>query len=119
MATYRIFSPLPPDHCSSSAPLSGEFSGQPEHDWAAAVIFRQTIARWAKKAGCRVVNVFMNKKDIQTIVDAACETADTIVGAREWRTTEDARSMHDVIFWDIITKRLPDVSVADLLSNVD
>ncbi|MFM0735995.1 hypothetical protein PQQ51_01960 [Paraburkholderia xenovorans] len=58
----------------------------------------------------------MQKNDIKTIVDAASETADTIVGARQWRTAEDARAMHDVIFWDMIAKQLPNVTVVDLLS---
>ena len=77
------------------------------------------IARWAKKSGRPVVNAFMEKKDIQTIVDAASETADTIVSAREWKTAEDARAMHDVIFWDIIAKQLPRISIAELLSSLD
>jgi hypothetical protein len=58
----------------------------------------------------------MHKQDIKTIVDAANETADTIVGARQWRTAEDANAMHDVIFWDTIAKQLPNVSITDLLS---
>ena len=58
----------------------------------------------------------MHKQDIKTIVDAANETADTIVGARQWRTAEDASAMHDVIFWDMIARQLPDMSLADLLS---
>lgn len=58
----------------------------------------------------------MHKQDIKTIVDAANETADTIVGARQWKTAEDASAMHDVIFWDMIAKQLPNMSIADLLS---
>ncbi|MEM5453857.1 MULTISPECIES: hypothetical protein [Paraburkholderia] len=58
----------------------------------------------------------MHKQHIKTIVDAASETADSIVGARQWRTAEDASAMHDVIFWDMIAKQLPNVSIADLLS---
>ena len=61
----------------------------------------------------------MHTQDIKKIVDAACETADTIVGAREWRTAEDASAMHDVIFWDMLAKRLPGVSITDLLSILD
>jgi len=61
----------------------------------------------------------MHKQDIQTIVEAACETADTIVGARRWSTAEDATAMHDLIFWDLIAKHLPNVSVVDLLSMLD
>lgn len=58
----------------------------------------------------------MRIEEIQTIIDAASETADAIVGAREWATPEDASAMHDLIFWDILAKQLPDISVADLLS---
>ncbi|MFM0211297.1 hypothetical protein PQQ96_28260 [Paraburkholderia sediminicola] len=58
----------------------------------------------------------MHRQDIQTIVNAACETADSIVGAREWDTAEDASAMHDLIFWDMIGKQLPDISAADVLS---
>ncbi|CAE6820590.1 hypothetical protein PQR37_20940 [Paraburkholderia nemoris] len=58
----------------------------------------------------------MHKQDIKTIVDAASETADSIVGARQWRTAEDASAMHDAIFWDMIAKQLPNMSIADLLS---
>lgn len=61
----------------------------------------------------------MQKQDIQTIVSAARETADSIVGAREWKTAEDASAMHDVIFWDMVAKRLPDTNLADLLSMLD
>jgi hypothetical protein len=57
---------------------------------------------------------FMHKQDIQTIVDAAFETADTIVGARTWKTAEDASAMHDLIFWDMLAKYLPDMSIADV-----
>lgn len=62
------------------------------------------------------VNAFMHIQEIQTIVSAASETADSIVGAREWNTAEDASAMHDLIFWDMLAKQLPDVSVAELLS---
>jgi phosphoribosyl-ATP pyrophosphohydrolase len=58
----------------------------------------------------------MHKQDIQKIVDAASETADTIVGARQWRTAEVASAMHDVIFWDMLAKQLPNISIAELLS---
>ncbi|SFU24831.1 hypothetical protein [Paraburkholderia aspalathi] len=58
----------------------------------------------------------MHRQDIQTIVNAACETADSIVGAREWDTIEDAIAMHDLIFWDMIGKQLPDITAADVLS---
>jgi hypothetical protein len=58
----------------------------------------------------------MHIQEIQTIVSAASETADSIVGAREWNTAEDASAMHDLIFWDMLAKQLPDVSVAELLS---
>ncbi|WP_040123858.1 hypothetical protein [Paraburkholderia xenovorans] len=61
----------------------------------------------------------MHKQDIQTVVSAARETADSIVGARVWKTAEDANAMHDVIFWDMVAKRLPDTSIADLLSMFD
>jgi len=65
------------------------------------------------------VKGFMRKQDIQNIVSAARETADSIVGAREWKTAEDASAMHDVIFWDLLAKRLPDTNIADLLSIFD
>ncbi|SFU25675.1 hypothetical protein [Paraburkholderia aspalathi] len=61
----------------------------------------------------------MHKQDIQTIVSAARETADSIVGARAWKTAEDANAMHEVIFWDMLAKRLPNTSMADLLSMFD
>jgi hypothetical protein len=61
----------------------------------------------------------MHKQDIQTIVSAARETADSIVGAREWRTAEDATAMRAVIFWDMLVKRLPETNIADLLSMFD
>jgi hypothetical protein len=61
----------------------------------------------------------MHKQDIQTIVSAARETADSIVGAREWKTAEDASAMHDVIFWDMVAKRLPNTDMTDLLSAFD
>jgi hypothetical protein len=59
-------------------------------------------------------NQFMHKQDIQTIVNAACETADSIVGARTWKTVEDASAMHDLIFWDMLAKYLPDMCIADV-----
>lgn len=58
----------------------------------------------------------MRIEEIQTIINAAFETADSIVGAREWNTAEDASAMHDIIFWDMLSKQLPDISVADLLT---
>ncbi|MFM0239108.1 hypothetical protein [Paraburkholderia phytofirmans] len=58
----------------------------------------------------------MRIEEIQTIISAAFETADSIVGAREWTTAEDASAMHDIIFWDMLSKQLPDISVVDLLS---
>jgi hypothetical protein len=61
----------------------------------------------------------MHKQDIQTIVSAARETAESIVGAREWKTADDASAMRDVIFWDMVAKRLPDANIADLLSEFD
>lgn len=61
-------------------------------------------------------NAYMRIEEIQTIINAASETADSIVGAREWTTAEDASAMHDLIFWDMLAKQLPDMSVADLLS---
>ncbi|WP_025597696.1 hypothetical protein [Burkholderia sp. WSM2230] len=61
----------------------------------------------------------MHKQYIQAIVDAACETADTIVGAREWDTPEDATAMHELIFWDMIARKLPHLSVAELLATLD
>lgn len=73
----------------------------------------------AKKVAFVADNPFMHKQDIKTIVDAASETADTIVGARRWRTAEEASAMHDVIFWDMIAKQLPDISIAELLSILD
>jgi len=61
----------------------------------------------------------MHNQYIQSVVDAARETADSIVGARAWATIEDADAMHDVIFWDMIAKRLPDVTIASVLSFLD
>lgn len=61
----------------------------------------------------------MHKEDIQAIVSAARETADSIVGAREWKTAEDAKAMHAVILWDMLAKRLPSKNIADLLSMLD
>ena len=61
----------------------------------------------------------MRKQYIQAIVDAACETADTIVGARQGNTDADARAMHELIFWDMIARKLPNVSVAELLAMLD
>ncbi|WP_027210480.1 hypothetical protein [Burkholderia sp. WSM2232] len=61
----------------------------------------------------------MHKQYIQAIVDAACETADAIVGAREWNTIEDATAMHELIFWDMIARKLPDLSAPDLLAALE
>jgi hypothetical protein len=61
----------------------------------------------------------MHQQDIQRIVDAAQETADAIVGAREWRTVEDASDMRDVIFWDLLAKQLPEMTVAQIISELD
>ena len=61
----------------------------------------------------------MHKQDIKSIVDAAKETADTLVGARQWRTAEDASAMHDLIFWDMVAKKLPNISMAELLSVLE
>jgi phosphoribosyl-ATP pyrophosphohydrolase len=61
----------------------------------------------------------MHQHDILSIVDAAHETADAIVGAREWRTPEDASDMRDVIFWDLLAKQLPDMTVAQIASELD
>ncbi|MFL9911334.1 hypothetical protein [Paraburkholderia sp. RL17-337-BIB-A] len=58
----------------------------------------------------------MDIQEIQKIVSAASETADAIVGAREWNTVEDANAMHDLIFWDMVAKQLPHISIAELLS---
>lgn len=61
----------------------------------------------------------MHRHDIQTIVNAACETADSIVGAREWDKADDARAMHDLIFWDMLGKQLPDINAADVLAILE
>ncbi|MEM5292438.1 hypothetical protein [Paraburkholderia sabiae] len=61
----------------------------------------------------------MHKQYIQSVVETARETADSIVGARVWATIEDADAMHDVIFWDMIARRLPDVTMASVLSFLD
>jgi hypothetical protein len=61
----------------------------------------------------------MHNQYIQSVVEAARETADSIVGSRVWATIEDADAMHDVIFWDMIAKRLPDVTIAAVLSFLD
>jgi hypothetical protein len=58
----------------------------------------------------------MHIHEIRTIVSAARETADSIVGARAWNTVEDANAMRELIFWDMLAKQLPDISVAELLS---
>lgn len=76
----------------------------------------QTIAREPKYSRNTADNPFMQRQEIKTIVDAANETADAIVGAKKWNTAEEASAMHDIIFWDILTKKFPNVSVADLLS---
>ncbi|GAB7522257.1 hypothetical protein [Paraburkholderia sp. 2C] len=61
----------------------------------------------------------MHRQDIQRIVDAAHETADAIVGARAWKTAEDASDMRDVIFWDLLAKQLPEMTVAQIVSELD
>ena len=57
----------------------------------------------------------MNKQEIQNIIEAACETADSIVGARAWKTPEDAKIMHDVIFLEMLAKHLQGLTIAELL----
>jgi hypothetical protein len=42
----------------------------------------------------------LGKENIRTIVDAACETTGSNVGARSRKSEEDANAMNDVIFWD-------------------
>lgn len=76
----------------------------------------QTIARKPKYSRSTADNPFMLRQEIKTIVDAANETADAMVGAKQWNTAEEASAMHDVIFWDILTKKFPNICVADLLS---
>ncbi|MCO4883397.1 hypothetical protein, partial [Paraburkholderia caribensis] len=83
---------------------------------ALSVTGRKTIAREAKEAERAADKAFMHKQDIQDIVDAAYETADSIVGARAWKTAEDASAMHDVIFWEMLARQLPGMTVADLLA---
>jgi len=61
----------------------------------------------------------MQREDIQNIVSAARETADSVVGAREWKTAEDASAMRDLIFWDMVAKRLPNTDLAELLLVLD
>jgi hypothetical protein len=56
----------------------------------------------------------MNTQEILTIISAASETADSIVGVRNWKTAEDADAMHSLIFWDMLTKRLPDINIDQL-----
>jgi hypothetical protein len=58
----------------------------------------------------------MNTQEILTVIIAACETADSIVGVRDWKTAEDADAMHNLIFWDMLAKRLPDISTEQLES---
>lgn len=70
----------------------------------------------AKEQRCATDKFFMRKEDIRNIVEAAAETADSIVGARSWQTEEDASAMHDLIFWEMLAKQLPGISVADLLA---
>jgi hypothetical protein len=50
----------------------------------------------------------MQNLDIKPIVDAARETANSIVGARQWRSLEDALAIRDVIFWDMLHKQVPE-----------
>jgi hypothetical protein len=59
----------------------------------------------------------MRIEEFQAIVNAASETAEAIVGAREWATAEDASAMYDLIFWDMLAKKLPNISIAYLQSN--
>ncbi|MDQ7982037.1 hypothetical protein QYH69_32960 [Paraburkholderia sp. SARCC-3016] len=61
----------------------------------------------------------MHQQDIRRIVEAANETADAIVGAREWRTADDAGDMRDVIFWELLAKQLPQLTVAEIVSQLD
>jgi len=75
--------------------------------------------RNAKEDGVGADNALMHKQDIQIVVEGARETADAIVGAREWRTVEDAGDMRDVIFWDLLSKQLPDMTVAEIMSTLD
>ena len=75
--------------------------------------------RNAKEDEGRADNAFMHQQDIQSIVDAAHETADAIIGAREWKTAEDASDMRDVIFWDLLAKQLPQMTVAQIVSELD
>jgi hypothetical protein len=56
----------------------------------------------------------MQNLDIKPIVDAARETANSIVGARQWHSLEDAEAIRDVIFWDMLNKRLPEHRVHQL-----
>jgi hypothetical protein len=75
--------------------------------------------RNAKEDNVGADNALMHKQDIQIVVEGARETADAIVGAREWRTVEDAGDMRDVIFWDLLSKQLPDMTVAEIMSTLD
>ncbi|MFT4068072.1 hypothetical protein [Paraburkholderia sp.] len=61
----------------------------------------------------------MHTQEILTIVNAACETADSIVGVRKWNTVEDANAMHDLIFWDMLAKRLPNITIDELKSVLE
>ncbi|WP_244323289.1 hypothetical protein [Paraburkholderia dipogonis] len=82
-------------------------------------IFSKRLGKGLKKFCARPLTGSMHKQDIQKIVSAAHETADSIVGARAWKTAEDASAMHDVIFWDMVAKRLPNTNIADLLYMLD
>ncbi|WP_260463882.1 hypothetical protein [Burkholderia sp. Bp8963] len=75
--------------------------------------------RETQEAGKTADIVFMQKQVNQNIVDAARETADTIVGARAWTTAAEATAMHDIIFWDMLARHLPDAAIADLRTILD
>ncbi|RKR31660.1 hypothetical protein [Paraburkholderia sp. BL17N1] len=57
----------------------------------------------------------MQKQAIHTIDNSACETADSIFGARERNMAEDANAMHDLIFWDMLGEQ-SGICTADVLS---
>jgi hypothetical protein len=98
--------------CPPRPPPAGLF--RPRLGIAANQALRNTKEDW-----CRADNAFMHRQDIQRIVDAAHETADAIVGARAWKTAEDASDMRDVIFWDLLAKQLPEMTVAQIVSELD
>lgn len=79
-------------------------------------LVRKRLRGEAKEAKSAADKAVMHKQDIQKIVDAAYETADSIVGARAWKTAEDASAMHDIIFWETLAKQLPDITIVDLLA---